>query len=622
MELSQEVIDKLLPYQIAHTQRCIDIFNEYGRLLDSSDTGTGKSYALVALLYELKLRALVLTPKAVITGIQKAFEHFGVVPLGISNYESIQNCKYYPKLTNTRKVCPYITKELVDVKKKKVESDDDDDVIIRRKDSDEDTDEEQNDEEKKIVHKGKKKYKYTWNLPKRSVVIFDEAHRCKNANTNTSKLLYDLANTEDAKIILLSATICDKEKTFALCGFVLRLYPALRDMRKWMRHINKEYGNDDTMVNVHKKIEPYTSRMRIKDIGDAFSENTIFFEAFDTKDEKKTKEINDMYNEIKEAQDELKKKQDSGNAFSKLMYARMRIEQLKTGIFISETKKHIEEGKSVAIFVNFTETLNILFKKLGGESKCCFINGTQKKKEDRDKQIALFQKNKRRIIVCNIQSGDVGISLHDLSPDGSFPRVSLISPCDSACRMVQIFGRIHRAKAVSPVRQYIICCKGTLEEAVTVEDQVSMNVKDKIMSISNLNDGKCNSYEIKNLIDDDETGSTKPIKKVKDADVKVIPKKQDTSPEIEDIMKSVRELTTQKHNINDELRAVNEEYKKYEAQFNSLLQVEKVSTSFQPLMKKLTELNDHKKLLESVYDSLSTEITIKNQEIQFLQLRL
>src|SRR5947207_15659332 len=114
MALSTEVAEKLLPYQIAHTERCIKIFKTYGRVLDGSDTGTGKSYSLAALICELKLRALILTPKSVITGIQNAFKHFDIVPLGISNYESIQNCKYYQRLKNTRMTCHYIKKELVD----------------------------------------------------------------------------------------------------------------------------------------------------------------------------------------------------------------------------------------------------------------------------------------------------------------------------------------------------------------------------------------------------------------------------------------------------------------------------------------------------------------------------
>src|SRR5579872_4391781 len=107
MTLSAEVACKLLPYQIGHTERCIKIFNKHGRLLDGSDTGTGKSYSITALICELKLRALFLTPKSVITGIQNACKHFDIVPLGISNYESIQNCKYYARLKVTRSECPY-----------------------------------------------------------------------------------------------------------------------------------------------------------------------------------------------------------------------------------------------------------------------------------------------------------------------------------------------------------------------------------------------------------------------------------------------------------------------------------------------------------------------------------
>ena len=134
-----------------------------------------------------------------------------------------------------------------------------------------------------------------------------------------------------------------------------------------------------------------------------------------------------------------------------------------------------EEGKSVVIFVNFRNTLNRLAELFDRKKiKVSLMYGakTTLQKAQIKANIKAFQDNKHRVIICTIQSGGVGISLHDLY--GGHPRVSLISTGWSAQDLKQSLGRIHRAEGKSKCLQYIIFC------ADTIEDQICCNIREKL----------------------------------------------------------------------------------------------------------------------------------------------
>ena len=144
----------------------------------------------------------------------------------------------------------------------------------------------------------------------------------------------------------------------------------------------------------------------------------------------------------------LDKKKDVG--IGKIQRIRQEIELLRVDTIYELTLKYLLDGKSVAIFVNFTKTIEELSKRLRTK---CIIWGAQTLKE-RSKSIDDFCSDKSRVIICNIQSGGQGISLHDTN--GIFPRVSIISPTWSAQDLIQVLGRIHRAMGKSDCVQQII----------------------------------------------------------------------------------------------------------------------------------------------------------------------
>jgi len=119
----------------------------------------------------------------------------------------------------------------------------------------------------------------------------------------------------------------------------------------------------------------------------------------------------------------------------------------------------IDEGNSVVVFVNFTDTVNSLTELL----KCSKIDGNQNAVQ-RQQVIDDFQNDITSCIVVNIAAGGTGLSLHDVR--GGRPRISLVCPTFNAKDYLQVLGRIHRNGAQSDAVQKVLVAAGTIEEVV------------------------------------------------------------------------------------------------------------------------------------------------------------
>jgi len=305
--------------------------------------------------------------------------------------------------------------------------------------------------------------------------IFDEVHKCKNKDTLNAKILMEIAD-ESTKILMLSATAVDKIGSFIVYGYVLRLYKTLEEGNLWINNIGA-----NNIIKVHKILFPkYASRMCIDDTEDIFKNNNIEMEGIDMEN----------YYRIEEQYDELDKLLKKKNNLGNIQKLRQKIEYLKIDTFVEITNNYILDNKSVVIFVNFTETLLELSKQLNTK---CIIYGKQTI-EERAVNIKNFSMDKSRIIICNIQSGGCGISLHDTN--GKYQRISLISPTWSGQDLLQVLGRIHRATAKTDSIQRIIFCKNTIEE------NVGKILQSKINNIKTLNNGNNlkKNDSIKNII--------------------------------------------------------------------------------------------------------------------------
>lgn len=425
----------LYDYQIPHAKQIIHSLQKNNAGLDASDTGTGKTYVALAIAKELNLFPIVITPKSVIPSWEKVAKLFDL-DCYVNNYEQYRGGK-------TKYYIPY-----------------------------------ENDK-KDILHK--------WVVPENTLLIFDECNRCKNHSTQNAKMLRNAKRNKSLKTLSLSATIADNPLHLFSLGYALGIFESTKDFWRWAysRGVYKgDWGLEfaptkENLVKIHKDIFPDKgSRIAIKNLGDKFPDNLIISNCYDMNSA--SKKIQNIYKTMKT---ELKKLRESEQkdkgacVLTEILRARQKIELLKVPTLVAMAEDHIEEGNSVAVFVNFEETVQALSKKLKSN---CLITGSITG-ENREKNIEDFQSDKERLIICNIRAGGIGISLHDLN--GNHSRVSLISPSYSAQDLVQALGRIHRAGSRSKTVQKIVFCAGTIEE------QIADKVNSKMNNIKLINDG-------------------------------------------------------------------------------------------------------------------------------------
>lgn len=432
---------ELLDYQKPHADKLIKILEKNGTALDASDPGIGKTYIASYICQQMNLQPIVICPKNVVNRWIDILEKFDVDYKMVVNYELISRGKYVYKKAK-------IVSPLISIKKEK-------------------------------------KVSYEWNVDSKVIFIFDEVHRCKFLDTYNARLLVAAKNTGN-KILMLSATIVEKPLEFALFGYILNFSVSLKIMIDWIKKLSSPAKTIFTLL--YSKDSPKAARLTIEELGDKFPDTQITAETYTMS---KSSKIKEEYEKIAQKIEQYKKEGEN----SKFMIAKLQnefrnIELLKLPTFIEMANDYIEDGNSVVIFVNYTDSLKMLGEKLNTKS---LIYGGQSATE-RDQVIQDFQDDKSRIVIANIKAGGVGISLHDIN--GKYPRVSLISPTTSATNLIQALGRIHRSGGKTKSLQRIIFA------ADTPEDNISKMLYRKLANISLLNDGELETFYIDGLIKD------------------------------------------------------------------------------------------------------------------------
>jgi superfamily II DNA or RNA helicase len=239
------------------------------------------------------------------------------------------------------------------------------------------------------------------------------------------------------------------------------------------------FNNDKSALKrIHKNLfEKRGVRLR-RDSIPSFPECEIQIDPYNLDDED-TKRINEIYDEMHR---ELKKvdkkiKNDSENELTIRLRAREKTELIKIPLIQNMVEESIESGMSVVVFLNFSASIDALSQRIN--TKCVFDGRLKDKIREQNKKD--FQSNKERVIIINSSAGGVGLSIGDET--GEFPRISIISPDDSAVKMKQVQGRIWRENSKSKSIQRFLYISGTIEETV------ANNVKQKLDNLDLLNDG-------------------------------------------------------------------------------------------------------------------------------------
>jgi superfamily II DNA or RNA helicase len=461
------VIDSslLFPYQLENAKACVQSVRKNGRFLNTSKVGAGKTFITLVACQQLGLKPFIVCPVPVRPGWIRSIKQLGMESYGVVNYETLRLGKYYVTETNKKGIekekrveCPYFS-VVNNENKGKFES-------------------------KKIM---------TWNLPADAIVIFDEAHYCKNRGTLNTQLMISIP--EGVKCIALSATIAEGSLKMVGVGKILGCYKEPWEFYRFAQ----QYGARKECVA--RGVEAWVDRsspkdlVRLKtDLGDKlhgidtndlrskglFPQTKIIADTFDFGDA--TKNIAAAYEALFEKMQDLRKTREYYRLLAEDTHLQcaqkemQEVELAKIPTIVQMAQDFEEEGYSVAIFVNYTETLTQLSAAL--ETDCLIYGGLNAERKEANR--LAFEKNTQHFIICNSAAAGIGIDLHDKYHER--PRISLISPNYSAQVLQQVLGRIDRAGGTATT-QYILFAAGTIEE------EAADAARKKIAKMEGLNQG-------------------------------------------------------------------------------------------------------------------------------------
>lgn len=433
----------LFPPQQASHDVLVAAMRAYNAALDSSITGSGKTVKAVEVARTLGLLPLVICPKIVVPAWVAAFDGQGVGFLNVVNYEKIRNGS-----------TPWLKKT------------------------------------------GKNKFE--WTLPPNTMLIWDEVHRCM-AVRGANVMMLVQATRQNLPCLMLSATAASDPSEMRALGFALGLHKDTNFV-SWAKSLGcsldpwrkLQFPNKarPKLAELHAQIYPDRGhKVSRADMGSYFTETSILADPIDFGT---AEEMQKIYEEMQSEMDALTEqsgKDKGASALTARLRARQAIELLRIPILSEMVKEAVDDGCSVAVFLNFRASM----EALGGRLSMPFaeIHGGQTA-EERQSDIDLFQSDSIHLILCQINAGGAGVNLHDAH--GGRPRRSFISPTDDEKMLAQALGRIDRAGSQSDTVQQI------LYAANTIEEEVAKNFRRKLHNMQTLHqDMQQDTVSMKNL---------------------------------------------------------------------------------------------------------------------------
>lgn len=408
-------LDGLLDYQRNPLAQLAGINAKRRVTLDASDMGVGKTYIGAGLIRQFDEPTLVVCPRSVIPSWKRAGEHLGV-EFDVLNYEMLGTGR-----------TPYLNKRV-----------------------------------RTFTYQGKprKASAFDW-APEVGMVLFDEVHRCGGQSTDNSKMLIR-AVAQKKRIHMMSGTPAESPIKMKAMGFALGMFRSPDEWWRWcMRNGCKKgyFGGlqfgpraEQRMLHMNRinaDLFPGMGiRLRKTDIP-GFPDCQITTEFLGLPDDDSVA-MENLYREMQTELEAHDKHKDPENAAIALMRERQLVELLKVPALVEQTEDAVSSGLSVALFVNFRQTVEALSARLGTK---CIIWGDQSSAEREANRVA-FQEDRERIILAISDAGGIGIDLHDLN--GNYPRLELLNPGWSAVIFRQALNRVWRAGAKTKAQVRIL----------------------------------------------------------------------------------------------------------------------------------------------------------------------
>jgi Protein of unknown function (DUF2800)/Helicase conserved C-terminal domain len=327
---------------------------------------------------------------------------------------------------------------------------------------------------------------FKWDLPPETLLVFDEVHECAGLETQQAELLCS-AKRQKYSLLMLSGTLAESPLKMRAIGYAADLH-RLVDFWPWAErnglvYVPRKMFIRGRQVAIRTPEWPYLAPQK-RSTGERIMEGV-------------REALGDRFYRIRKDQvPGFPKKQvvplllptkkldisdfDSGEYGYE---ARMASELLKVPGLAERTRDQLSLGNSVALFVNYLDTLSALREEFPEASIVC---GGQTSAE-RVTNLNRFQTNEAHVILVITQAGGTGVSLHDLH---GRPRVSYLCPGDSASRFLQAIDRIHRAGSLSHATIYVVFAAG-----VRVERRARERMESKLNNLSALNDSDLLGFE-------------------------------------------------------------------------------------------------------------------------------
>ena len=477
----------LRPNQVASFARTTSILDNHHAVINVGVPGTGKTFENMKWIQNLlsafrdektdvpRMRLMVVVPSDTVGDVWRSLAQASGV--------SIIRIITYTALGTLKKGMSALLKE----------------VTTSEPDTDNDS-----DEEKKTKKSKKKTFRTTkaWKkeLDSGLFLVFDEAHNLKN-DSNQSRAAIALCEPifeSSSRFALLSGSLFDKESLseqfFKIIGAMKAKkaitrgdkigtsdLTGLKEVVKYCKGLDKEktkalVEQHGLQKDTHKQlmyelfltvvlqaIGTASSPPVIESKKDAANGMYILAEKSTERLKKAVKELASAARVDEETGERTGKK---GIALKKITKALEKIESIKIPLFISRAKSVLStnENAKVIITLNYLKDVDDIAEALEDAGYKVLIATGEVDGTERSNIIEKFQRhnNKYRVIICTRVFG-VGVSLHDKSEGGIFPRTILISPDYNLISIYQTSLRVYRDGTTSTATIRIIYARDSKE---------------------------------------------------------------------------------------------------------------------------------------------------------------